>query len=370
MPKYKATYLILIFSLFVCSNQIQGQDTINQQPINEGHLYSDAYRELRLMLQDSIKPDFKKAVFITENAYFGGRLNYDGYNRLINMYVNIIKAYMQANPLPYKGSDYDNISKNYAIYQFMCDTIWLTKDTALHYPYTYNFDDYAGEKLWQSTFVTWMMQTQKGNCHSMPFLYKILADELGAECYLSLAPYHMYIKTRSEKTGWYNTELTNGMFPVDAWVAASGYVTLEAMRSGIYMDTLNNKQAITFCLFDLAKGCERKFGFQQFPFIFDCLNLALEHYPNFINAQLYKSTCLKRRFDIYMKLYKAKDFNEILKYDSPKQIFDELEALNVNILKLGFRAMPPKMYHEWMNSLKDNKEKYQNNQIINILHSN
>jgi len=366
MLKNKTIYLFLFTCLITVGNKIYSQE---QRPVNSGQLYLDAFREMKLMLQDRIKPDFKRAVFMTENAYSDGRLNYEGFNKLISVYTNIIKAYMQANQLPYKGSDYDNVSKNYAIYQFMCDTIWLTKDTALHYPYIYNFDDYAGEKLWQSTFVTTLILTHKGNCHSMPFLYKILANELGAESYLSLAPFHMYIKTRSEKTGWYNTELTNGMFPVDAWVAASGYVTLEAMKSGIYMDTLGLKQSIAFCLYDLAKGCERKFGFQQFPFIFDCLNFALEYYPNFINANIYKADCLKKRFDIYMKLYNAKDFKEILKYDSPKEIFNELESLDVKILNLGFRAMPPKMYNEWLNSLKDNKEKYQNNKILYILHS-
>jgi hypothetical protein len=340
-----------------------------QQQINSGQLYTNAYRELKLMLQDSIKPDFKRAVFITENAYYDDKLSYEGLNKLIDVYVNIIKAYMQANPLPYKGSDYDNVSKNFAIYQFMSDTIWLAKDTALHYPYTYDFDDFACEKDWSGMFVSKLLQTHKGNCHSMPFLYKILADELGAEAYLSLAPYHMYIKTRSEKTGWFNTELTNGMFPVDAWVAASGYVTLEAMRSGIYMDTLSYKQSIAFCLYDLAKGCERKYGFQQFPFIFACLNLALEYYPNFINALIYKAECLKKRFDIYMRLYNAKDFKDILTYETPKEIYDEMQAEYVKILNLGFREMPPQMYHEWLMSLKDNKEKYQNNKILYILHS-
>lgn len=345
------------------------QNVVKQQPINSGQLYLDAYNEMKLMLQDSIKPDFKRTVFITENAYNDDNLNYEGFLELIEAFSDIIKSYIKANPLPYKGSDYNNVSKNYAIYQFMNDTIWLAKDSALHYPYRYDFEDFNCEKNWSGMFVTKLLQTNKGNCHSMPFLYKILAEELGAEAYLSLAPFHMYIKTRSEKTGWFNTELTNGMFPVDAWVAASGYITLEAMRSGIYMDTLGLKQSIAFCLYDLAKGCERKFGFQQFPFIFDCLNLALKYYPNFINANIYKAECLKKRFDIYMKLYNAKDFKEILKYDSPKEIYDEMEAQYVKILNLGFRAMPEKMYYEWLISLKDNKEKYQNNKILYIFHS-
>jgi hypothetical protein len=353
-------YIALVLLSFQIS---YGQEKVS-------YLYQDAFKELKGMLNDSIKPDFKRAVFITENAYYDGNLDYDAFNELITIYSNIIKAYIQANPLPYKGSDYNNMIKNYAIAQFMMDTIWLDKDTALHYPYRYDFEDFACEKDWSGMFVSKLLRTNKGNCHSMPFLYKILADEIGAEAFLSLAPYHMYIKTRSEKTGWYNTELTNGSFPVDAWVSASGYVSLDAMRSGIYMDTLSLKQSIAFCLYDLAKGCERKYGFQQFPFIFDCLNLALDYYPNFINANLYKVDCLKKRFNLYLKLYNTKDHKDILKYETPNQIFQEMEGLYAKILNLGFRQMPPAMYHEWLMSLKNNKEKYQNKELLFNLHPN
>lgn len=362
--KCKLKYAVILLLLTANTSSIFAQRDNSSQ---SERLYQNAYDEIRLMLKDSVKPSFKRAVFLVENAYRGDDLSYEGFNRLIGQYGSIIKAYMRANPIPYSGDDHDNVLKNYAIFKFMTDTVWLTKDTALHYPYTYNFDDYMGEKDWRSMFVTTLIQTHRGNCHSMPFLYRILSEELGAEAYLSLAPYHIYIKTWSEKMGWFNTELTNAMFPVDAWVSASGYVTLEAMRSGIYMDTLGIKQSIAFCLYDLAKGCERKFGFRQFPFIFQCLDLAMEYYPNLINAHIYRAECLKKRLDIYMRLYGAKDFRDILTYDSPKEIYDEMEAEYNEILNLGFREMPPRMYLEWLLSLKENKEKYQNNKILFIL---
>lgn len=364
MIRSKLKYIILLLPLFITVKVSFAQREHYKQ---SAKLYHEAFDELRLMLKDSVKPCFKRAVFLVENAYRGDDLSYENFSKLVGRYGSIIRAYMKANPIPYKGEDYNNVLKNYAIFKFMTDTVWLTKDTVLHYPYTYNFDDYMGENDWKSMFITTLIQTHKGNCHSMPFLYRILAEELGAEAYLSLAPYHIYIKSRSEKTGWFNTELTSGMFPVDAWVAASGYVTLDAMRSGIYMDTLGLRQSIAFCLYDLAKGCEKKFGFKQFPFIFECLDLALEYYPNFINAHIYKAECLKKRLDIYMLLYGAKDFKEILVYDSPKEIHSELEAQYNKILNLGFREMPPKMYLEWLISLKENREKYQNNKILFIL---
>lgn len=58
-----------------------------------------------------------------------------------------------------------------------------------------------------------LLDTQKGNCNSMPYLYKILAEELGVDANLALAPNHVYIKHNIKSLGWYNTELTSGIFP-------------------------------------------------------------------------------------------------------------------------------------------------------------
>gem|GEM_PF-4659315 len=42
--------------------------------------------------------------------------------------------------------------------------------------------------------------------------------------YLAMAPNHTYIKLRSDKNGWYNTELTSASFPIDSWLMVSGYI--------------------------------------------------------------------------------------------------------------------------------------------------
>ena len=83
-------------------------------------------------------------------------------------------------------------------------------------PYSYDFDDPFGHKDWDNMFVSKLLNTGKGNCHSLPYLYKIIAEELGISAHLALAPNHIYIKHKNEKDGWYNTELTSGIFPIDA----------------------------------------------------------------------------------------------------------------------------------------------------------
>ncbi|MBN1971237.1 MAG: hypothetical protein JW870_17860 [Candidatus Delongbacteria bacterium] len=329
-------------------------------------LYYDALHEIRLMLQDSILPDFKRAVFLTENAYLDGVLDYSKYCNLIDYYGLLIQSFAQSNPLDYQDTDYVNVALNSAIFYFMADTIFLSNDTILHYPYKYDFDDFDAQKDWSSMFVCNLIETGTGNCHSMPFMYKILADKVGAKAYLALAPYHMYIKTYSEKSGWYNTELTSAMFPVDAWISASGYIQLDAIKNGIYMDTLSNKQSIAFCLFDLAKGYEKKFGAKAYPFIFDCLDLALEHYPNFVNAMIYKAELLRQSFDAHLYLNATNNFKDILHLETPKQIYNEMEKLYAQALKLGYREMPREMYNEWYLSLKNSTDKYHDKKMFHI----
>lgn len=329
-------------------------------------LYTGALEEIRSMLSGNTAPDFKRAVFLTENAYLNGGLDYSMYCNLIEYYCNVVNSFMMANAMDYHGEDYENVAKNAAIFHFMTDTIFFTKDSVLHYPYKYDFDDFDAQKDWSSMFVCNLLETKTGNCHSMPFLYKILADGVGAKAYLSIAPYHMYIKSYCESSGWFNTELTSATFPVDAWISASGYVQLEAIQSGIYMDTLGNEQSIAFCLLDLAKGYKKKFGAKGYPFIFSCLDLAMEHYPNFANAMIYKAELLKKRFDAHLYLNGTDDFNDILHLETPKQIFDEMESLYARALKLGYREMPREMYDEWYSSLKNGVDKYQDNKILHI----
>ena len=61
---------------------------------------------------------------------------------------------------------------------------------------------------------------------------------------------------------------------------ASGYVTLESIQKGIYMDALDDKKCIALCVLDLAKGFENKYPDNDGTFIIKCCDLTLEHFPN------------------------------------------------------------------------------------------
>ena len=56
-------------------------------------------------------------------------------------------------------------------------------------PYTYDFETFSMDKEpWERQFVSRTLKTHKGQCRSLPWMYKILASELNAEASLAHAP--------------------------------------------------------------------------------------------------------------------------------------------------------------------------------------
>ncbi len=334
--------LLILFLLFYQVQYAQEPTDTNTNDLG----YLDAFDELNDMLTGNKTIDFKRAVFITENAYFGDALDYDDFLNIINNYTSLAKGIIKARNLQYNEKDKEKISAYAAVFSIMQDTTEILLDSNVieyHLPFTYDFEDYFGVEDWSQMFVTKLLLTHNGNCHSLPILYKILVEELGERAYLSLAPNHMYIKLQSKKLGWYNTELTSGIFPIDAWLMASGYIHLSAIQNGIYMDTLSQKQSVALCMVDLAQGYQRKFDTDN-EFVLKCCDTALEYYPNFVNALLLKA-------------------ETILQSNTTEKDLQELKILYQKIHNLGYRKMPEKMYLEWLVSLKEEKNKYQNKKI-------
>jgi hypothetical protein len=299
---------------------------------------------------------FKKAVFVTENTFLKGRMNYESLNSNYIQLAIIASAWAKNNHmLNYNEVDSMQILLNRSIFQVMKDTVKVqtSKQLLTFLPYSYNFDDYDGKKDWKSTFVYTLLKTHQGNCHSLPYLYKIIADELGVKCWLALAPNHMYIKNYSKRDGWFNTELTSGDFPIDAWLTTTGYITLTAIQSGLYCDTLSNQQSIALCAIDLAKAYEKETKNYYDGFILQCCDLVLKYHAVNPQALLLKAETLKRIYQL-----QNKESNS-----DAKSTYNNMEKLYVRLYDLGYREMPDKMYKEWLRSLQTQKDKYQNKRV-------
>jgi hypothetical protein len=312
--------------------------------------FETAFDEINGMLTGKNPLSFKRAVFLSENAYLDNRLSYSAFDFSIKASASYCQRMAQNLPLNHPKEK--PLGVNYAIFQHITDTTKHIsgKDTFDFLPFRYDFNDFSGQKSWESMFVTKLLRERTGNCRSLPYYYKLLADECGVEAFLALAPNHIYIKHRDvgqKKEGWqrrvYNIELTNGSFPMDGWLMASGYITLDAIRSGYYLDTLSQSQAVAMCLFDLGKAYERKFG-KRDAFVSRCVERVLAIHPSNINALLLKTELLKDRYE---RTKQPADYEAVEKHCS-------------TLVANGYREMPLDMYLNWLFEVRAKSDAFVN----------
>jgi hypothetical protein len=351
-----------ILTVFLFTQQVFSQD--------DKKIYQQAFEKINCMLDETCQPSFKEAVFIVENAYFSNQLDRNYFDEQIHTLTVLSKGLVRSRELIYDLPDKEEVAKYAALFSVITDTIpvQVGKEQIIEIPpYTYDFDDIWGHLDWSNMFVTKLLETKKGNCHSLPYLYKILADEIGVKAHIAVAPNHFYIKHQNKANGWYNTELTSGIFPIDAWLMASGYIHLDAIVNKIYMEALDEKQMLALCLIDLAKGYERKFKESaSLDFVMKCSDTALEYYPHFVNALILKAETTKKQFDVLLTKEKAKHPVDILHLPEATELFTEMTYLYNHIHELGYRKMPEDMYLDWLVSLKEERYKYENKNISNF----
>ncbi|MCL4817227.1 MAG: hypothetical protein KJZ56_11345 [Flavobacteriales bacterium] len=335
--------------------------------INPEIFYVNAFHELKEMLEEKRVLSFKRAVFITENAYFENLFDYKIFSNYISILGKIATQWNKSNKLiNYKNQDSLNMALNGAIFRTLTDTIFNADSSLINVPYIYDFDDCFAKADWENMFVTKLLATHKGNCHSLPFLYKLVAEELKVKAWLSFTPNHIYIRNYSKKTSWYNTEMTNAMFPTEAWVMTSGYVSVNSIVSGIYMDTLGLKQSVVVCVNDLAKGYLRKFKNPDLQFVLNCCDLGLKYYPNYAELLLLKAETHKKMYQNYVAKYGLNVQNSTDPHsEKVKYHLSEMNKSYGLLAEYDYREIPEEMFLEWIKSLENNKEKYQDKKISN-----
>lgn len=344
MRKLLFTTFLVLFSLFCANAQ------------NQEKLFEQSFALLHSMLDYENNYSFKKAVFSVENAYLNNKLDTVFVNNQIKLLNSLTNSLIQNRFFAYLEIDKPTVNKWASVYQVMCDSIPLEINGKLYKyePFGYDFTDVFGHQNRENLFVSKLLKTRKGNCRSLPYLYKILCEELGTEAHLALAPNHVYIKHNSIKDGWYNTELTSGIFPIDAWIMASGYVHVDAITNGVYMKALNKKESLALLLVDLADNYNTIFPKNNGEFVLKCCELALKQYPNFVNALILKAETNKKQLI---------DINEENLYNKK---FKELEKQYGHIHNIGYRFMPESMYFNWLVSLKTERSKYENKSLNTI----
>jgi hypothetical protein len=327
----------------------------NQNKVSGTEFYQQAFNEINQMLKGEKLLNLKRAIFLTENAYLENRMNYDWFSSGITGNADIIKKVIEQ-----EGYNFENpTAKKWGLQQFLADTVRLKDEKGnvnfSHKPLTYDFEDPWGKQDWTKQFVTKLMQSGKGQCHSLPLLYLIMAEEMGIRAWLSYSPSHSYIKVSDPKGNLLNYETTNGYYTTDVWVQSSGYIKAEALRSGIYMDTMPKQEVIATCLTDMANGYVIKFGFDKF--VLDCVDKSLEYSPNNVYALQLKADYQTYLFSYVIDQLGRPPVDRLPEFPKAYELFLKMHEIYGKIDGIGFEEMPQDAYERWLKSFETERGK-------------
>lgn len=328
--------------------------------------FRSAYQELKGMLTDSIPLNLEKAVFLIENAFLGNRLNYSDFQNNISERVQLCQWRMRDLKLNPK----DVLAQNMVIYSLLTDTLNIkrpgTESTITNYPLKYNLDDYQSKKDFTSHFVSTLLATNTGQCYSMPLLYLIIAEKLGAEAYLSYSPMHSFVKIKDDKGAWYNLELTCRYILSDYHYMNNSYIKSEAIRNQLYLTPLSKKQTIASLMTTLGGYYRTKYGYDSF--MMQCAHTAKLYDPHSIQA-----LGIEADYETRLTLEIARLLNapkpEILKEISPEAYkhYERMHQLYKEMDDLGYEQLPPEIYQKWLEHIASEKERESKNPQPNIM---
>lgn len=273
------------------------QLSVHAQSKTAEDYYVSAFNEMSDMLAGRDSISIKRAVFLAEWAYYEGKLDYKtDFCDEIDRIKTFIRSVYTVNKLhTYKTG------MQMAISSYMGRPFSGNNYT----PYTYDFETFSIDKEpWDRQFVSRTLKTHKGQCRSLPWMYKILATELKADVSLAHAPRHCYIMYKDEDKitpeEWINLELTTNQMNPSRWIKQDFEICDSAVIAGTYMTPLTDLQTVACQMADLAFGYYERFH-RYDEFTYNCSSRSLEFYPMNPNAWIIRGKSLERIIGNYFK---------------------------------------------------------------------
>lgn len=198
-----------------------------------------------------------------------------------------------------------------------------------------------------------LLRTNTGQCHSLPLLYKMVADQLGVKAYLSMAPNHTFIQVKDNTGRLYRYETTNGHFVTDGYHMTTGYIKAGALKCGAYLDTLTTQQNLACQVLDLALGYEHYYGFDAF--VDKCVALSLKYYPHGMQGNLLAYDAALARFNQAATKAAPPSLAAAMQLPELKTRWAEVERTRRILDAMGFEEMPKEKYAAWLQSLEAEK---------------
>jgi hypothetical protein len=218
-----------------------------------------------------------------------------------------------------------------------------------------------GDNDFESFLVTSLLKTKLGNCHSMPYLYKILADEVGAEAFLATAPMHLFIRHKDEEGNWWNLEMTSGSFSRTSFIIEQFNISTQSIEKGLYLKPLSLKESIAHCILDMLDYYYDQYEIYGDDFVKKCWELGIKHHPNSL-LQLSKADEIKLRLDCKMGEKGIYDYSKIRPYPELIALDSELRQTHEYIKEMGYTRFPPEKYEQMVRQIEEEKKKKSNQQ--------
>lgn len=318
--------------------------------------FQNNFQELLKMSPDLFS--ITKAIYLCESAWYDNPPTWQEFEKAIKERSELVKQILKREGLSSKN----NTAVNYAIQKlYKQDNQFINSKTKQ--PFTvsrlgYDFNDFMGEKNWSNMFVTKLLVTGKGQCHSLPLLYLAMAEQLGAKAYLSLSPEHTFIQYFDQNNYRYNFETTNGHLVSQTWLMQSGYINATALKNKTYLDTLSGNQLYAQLLSDLLQNYTEKIGY-------DDISDQLSDKILSINALNMAALMTKANFHTFIARQKIQEagnppLDELPNYPDANRAYQRMLQSYQRIEQTGFQDMPKEEYQKWLKTVEQEKKKQEN----------
>ncbi len=231
---------------------------ILSQKMTWANIYLSKLQELSQMNPENFS--LTKALYLVESAWYNNAPEYSEFEGAIKLWAEVVKKILSDEGLTKEN----NTAINYGFKKIFKPTTSISEGTVKNKvpipTLSYDFNDPMGDSNWANMFVTKLLQSGKGQCHSMPLLYLAIAEQLQGKAWLSLSPNH-FIQYFDQKGRRYNFECTNGNLVTQTWLMQSTFVNATALKKGTYLDTLSSRQLYAQCLADMLLGYLNKIGY-------------------------------------------------------------------------------------------------------------
>ncbi len=295
-----------------------------------------------------------KAVYLSEAAYYNTPPSYAQFVDSIKYIAAVVQQILKHEGL---GGN-NNAAINYAIQKlYSGDNFVYESKTGKtnNIRFRYDFDDFDGANDWTKMFVTKLLQTHSGQCHSLPLLYLCIAEQLHAKAYLALAPNHSFIQFFDSRGKLHNFETTNGHWVSTDWLIQSDAITATAYKNQTYLDTLSSRRLFAQCLSDLQMAYLVKNGYDYFSGQLPQKILSID------SANLNALTeAANHAFYIFKDVQKAAGYppkEHWSRYPQLHAAYTTMINAHDKVVRTGLQDMPKEQYKQWLQSFEQEKQK-------------